>query len=43
MLTDLLLKSRSYRRFDESVKMSEATLRELIDVPSSRIFAKELG
>ena len=31
MLTDLLLKSRSYRRFDESVKMSETTLRELID------------
>ncbi len=31
MLTDLLLKSRSYRRFDESVKVSEAILRELID------------
>jgi len=31
MLSDLLLKSRSYRRFDQSVKVSEATLRELID------------
>lgn len=31
MLTDLLIKSRAYRRFDENVKMSEATLRELID------------
>lgn len=31
MLTDLLLKSRSYRRFDQSVKIPEATLRELID------------
>ena len=31
MLTDLLLKSRSYRRFDQSVRISEATLREIID------------
>ena len=31
MLTDLLLISRSYRRFDESVKITEAVLRELID------------
>lgn len=31
MLTDLLLKSRSYRRFDETVKISEAVLRELVD------------
>ena len=31
MLTDLLKNSRSYRRFDESVKISEETLRELVD------------
>lgn len=31
MLTELLLKSRSYRRFDQSVNIPEATLRELID------------
>ena len=31
MLTDLLEKSRSYRRFDESVNVSYDTLRELID------------
>ncbi len=31
MLTDLLLKSRCYRRFDESVKMPEEILRKLID------------
>jgi len=31
MLTDLLKNSRSYRRFDESVKVSEETLRELVD------------
>lgn len=31
MLTDLLIKNRSYRRFDASSKLSEATLRELID------------
>jgi len=31
MLNDLLIKCRSYRRFDESVKIPEATLRELID------------
>lgn len=31
MLTELLLKSRSYRRFDESVKISQEVLRDLID------------
>ena len=31
MLTELLLKSRCYRRFDESIRMSEEILRELID------------
>ena len=31
MLSDLLLKSRAYRRFDESVKIPYETLRELID------------
>jgi nitroreductase len=31
MLNDLLLKSRSYRRFDESVKISQDVLRDLID------------
>ena len=31
MLTDLLLNSRSYRRFDQSVRISEAALRELIN------------
>lgn len=31
MLTDLLVKSRSYRRFDESVKISQEVLRDLID------------
>ncbi len=31
MLTDLLVKSRSYRRFDESVKISEDILRDLVD------------
>ncbi len=31
MLTDLLLISRSYRRFDESVKISQDVLRDLID------------
>jgi len=31
MLTDLLIKSRSYRRFDESVKISQEVLRDLID------------
>lgn len=31
MLTDLLIKSRSYRRFDESVKISEDILRDLVD------------
>lgn len=31
MLTDLLIKSRSYRRFDESVKISQETLRDLIE------------
>ena len=31
MLTDLLVKTRSYRRFDESVKISQAVLRDLID------------
>lgn len=31
MLIDLLVKCRSYRRFDESVKISEETLRDLVD------------
>ena len=31
MLTELLIKSRSYRRFDESVKISQEVLRDLID------------
>jgi len=31
MLTELLIKSRSYRRFDESVKISQEILRNLID------------
>ena len=31
MLTDLLIKSRSYRRFDESVKISRETLRDLVE------------
>lgn len=31
MLTDLLLKNRSYRRFDESVPVSESDLRTLVD------------
>ena len=31
MLTDLLIKSRSYRRFDESVKISQEVLRDLIN------------
>lgn len=32
MLCDLLLKNRSYRRFDESVKIPYETLRDLVDV-----------
>ena len=32
MLYDLVLKNRSYRRFDESVKISGDTLRELCDL-----------
>jgi nitroreductase len=32
MLLDLVQKSRSYRRFDHSVKLSEETLRELISL-----------
>lgn len=31
MLTDLLIKSRSYRRFDESIKIPKETLRDLIE------------
>jgi nitroreductase len=31
MLTEILIKSRSYRRFDESVKISQEVLRDLID------------
>ncbi len=31
MLTDLLVKSRSYRRFNASVKISQEVLRDLID------------
>lgn len=31
MLRDLLIKSRAYRRFDESVKIPYETLRELVD------------
>ena len=31
MLTELLIKSRSYRRFDESIKISQEVLRDLID------------
>jgi len=31
MLTDLLVKSRSYRRFDETVKISQDLLRDLIN------------
>lgn len=31
MLIDLLIKSRSYRRFDESVKIPQETLRDLVD------------
>jgi nitroreductase len=32
MLRDLVIKSRSYRRFDESVEISMETLRELVDL-----------
>ena len=32
MLRDLIMKSRSYRRFHENVAIDEATLRELIDL-----------
>ncbi len=32
MLKDLVLKCRSYRRFDESVRVEIATLRELVDM-----------
>lgn len=32
MIRDLILKNRSYRRFDESVAMDESTLRELVDL-----------
>ncbi len=32
MLKDLVLKNRSYRRFDESRKIDEAVLRELVDL-----------
>jgi nitroreductase len=32
MLRDLVIKTRSYRRFQENVAISEATLRELVDL-----------
>lgn len=32
MLRDLVLANRSYRRFDEAIPISEATLRELVDL-----------
>ena len=32
MIRDLILKNRSYRRFDESVTIEESTLRELVDL-----------
>jgi nitroreductase len=32
MLRDLILKNRSYRRFDETVAIDENTLRELVDL-----------
>lgn len=31
-LKDLVIKNRSYRRFDESVRISEETLKELVDL-----------
>ncbi len=40
MLKDLVLRNRSYRRFDQSVRVTATTLRELVDLarltPSSR-------
>jgi len=32
MIRDLILKNRSYRRFDESAVMDESTLRDLVDL-----------
>jgi len=32
MIKELMLRNRSYRRFDESVPVTEATLRELVDL-----------
>ena len=32
MIKDLILKNRSYRRFDSSAALDEATLKELVDL-----------